>query len=216
MAGCGADQNPYPRRTLDLAKQHGRSLSNAVEAALASRSGRVIHGPVQSALENVELRFAEPPTREQLVERTKENHRRRAAYAKRLLRRLEREGRLRTDYAFPLQVVQFGSDLTMVALCGEPVVDYSLRLQRELSPANRVDSDGSVAWIAGYSNHVFGYLPSRRVLIEGGYEGGDAMISTNYPGPFAESVEDRVIDKVLSMAMPLRRSSTDSRGSVSQ
>jgi len=32
MAGCGGDQNPFPRGTLDRAKQHGRALANAVEA----------------------------------------------------------------------------------------------------------------------------------------------------------------------------------------
>ena len=112
---------------------------------------------------------------------------------------------LRTEYQFPLQVAQLGHDLTLVALCGEAVVDYSLRLKRELreSPEDRVDGSGSMIWVAGYSNHVCGYLPSRRVLEEGGYEGGGAMTSTNYPGPFAPSVEERVIRKVKELVEQL-------------
>ena len=38
VLGCGGDQNPYPRRTLELAQQHGRTLATAVEAALGTNS----------------------------------------------------------------------------------------------------------------------------------------------------------------------------------
>ncbi len=111
-----------------------------------------------------------------------------------------------SEYAFPVQAVQFGNDLTLVALCGEAVVDYSLRLKKELSKVadNRVGGSGSMIWVAGYSNHVFGYLPSRRVVQEGGYEGARAMESTNYPGPFALSVEERVIGKVKELVRAAR------------
>jgi hypothetical protein len=51
-------------------------------------------------------------------------------------------------------------------------------------------------WVAGYSNDVFGYVPSERVLQEGGYEGGGAMLYTPWPGPFAPSVEQRLIRTV--------------------
>lgn len=89
-----------------------------------------------------------------------------------------------------------------MALPGEVVVDSSLRLKRELGSRK---SDGPRVWIAGYSNHVFGYLPSRRVLREGGYEGGRAMIYSAYPGPFTESVEERVVDKVRELAEQVRQ-----------
>jgi neutral ceramidase len=39
---------------------------------------------------------------------------------------------------------------------------------------------------------VMGYIPSRRVLQEGGYEAVDNMIYYGQPGPFTESVEDSV------------------------
>jgi hypothetical protein len=108
---------------------------------------------------------------------------------------LKTSGRIRTSYdCFPIQVVQFGDDLTLVAICGEVVVDYALRLKRELS-----QGDDHKVWVAGYSNHVFGYLPSRRVLDEGGYEGGGAMRYTTFPGPFDRTVEQRVIEKVKQL-----------------
>ena len=54
-------------------------------------------------------------------------------------------------------------------------------------------------WTAGYSNDVFAYVPSLRVLKEGGYEGGDAMIYYGRPGPFAGNVEDLIIGGVRGL-----------------
>ena len=93
----------------------------------------------------------------------------------------------------------------MVALPGETVVDYSLRLKRELpGEAEKAPS----IWVAGYSNDVFAYIPSRRVLEEGGYEAGGAMrymTTTLQPGPFASSVEERIVKKVHQLNAQLER-----------
>jgi hypothetical protein len=147
-------------------------------------------------LDTVTLDFAEPPSREQLNEQAKSKNKYERRHAEILLSELERNGRIRTTYPYPIQVVQFGDDLTIVALAGEVVVDYSLRLKKELK-------DRAI-WVAGYSNDVFGYLPSLRVLKEGGYEGGEAMRYTELPGPFAPSVETLVIDKVHELVKSLQ------------
>ena len=55
---------------------------------------------------------------------------------------MEKTGRIRSTYAYPVQVLQFGNDLTLIALAGEVVVDYGLRLKREI--AYEVPSDRSV------------------------------------------------------------------------
>ncbi|HID24407.1 MAG TPA: hypothetical protein EYP14_18690, partial [Planctomycetaceae bacterium] len=197
LQGCGGDQNPYPRGTLELARQHGRTLANAVEAALQTKRTRTIHGPLRAALDNVSLQFAPPPSREDLQRQAQSKNKYERAHAARLLNQLKREGTIRTEYAFPLQVIRFGDDLVLIALCGEAVVDYSLRLKKEIRGDYPSTVDGPpVVWVAGYSNNVFGYLPSRRVLEEGGYEGGGAMRYTSFPGPFAPSVEDRVMAKL--------------------
>jgi len=39
---------------------------------------------------------------------------------------------------------------------------------------------------------VRGYVPSRRVLAEGGYEAGDSAIYYGLPGPFTSEVEDTI------------------------
>lgn len=93
-----------------------------------------------------------------------------------------------TSLSCPVQVIQFGDGLTMIGLSGETVVDYALRLRKEYPER--------MLWIAGYCNDIFGYLPSDRVLAEGGYEGGGAMFYRGLHGPFKPGVENRVINTV--------------------
>ncbi len=203
VAGCGGDQNPYPRggpRTLEYCMEHGRALANGVEAALAPRA-RPISGPIRAVLDTVTLEFAEPPSREQLEEQAKSENKYERRHAETLLKELEETGKIQTTYPYLVQVIEFGDDLTMIALAGEVVVDYSLRLKAELP--------GRPVWVAGYSNDVFGYLPSLRILQEGGYEGGGAMVYTPLPGPFAPSVEKLVVDKVHELVNKVRASKTE-------
>lgn len=190
MTGCGADQNPYPRRTDELCKDHGRALAVAVGAALETVP-KPLHGPLQRAFSDVDLDFAPLPARaelERMAAATKEPER---GHAIRMLKQLA-SGEVRSTYPCPVQVVRLGGDLTLVAIGGETCVDYSLRLKRELA--------GPGVWVAGYCNDVFGYLPSLRILREGGYEAGGAMLWGSLPGPFTETVEERVVSKILELA----------------
>ena len=192
MMGCGGDQNPYPRRTLELAKQHGRTLATAVEAALTT-TPRQISGQLQVGFGTAELEYADAPTKEQLVEQLKSANKYDRRYAERLLKELEADTLL-TSYAAPIQVVRFGDAVLFVALPGETVVDYSLRIKRE----NRKEG-GPDVWVAGYSNDVFAYIPSLRVLQEGGYEASGAMrymTTVVQPGAFAPNVEQRMMERV--------------------
>lgn len=187
VTGCGGDQNPYPRGQLEICQHHGRTLAHAVEAALLPKP-RVLTGHLSAALETVTLEFAPPPSKEELEVRAQSSNKYQASHARRLLHQLEAEGKIQTEYPYWVQVIRLGNELTLVALAGEVVVDYSLRLKRELAD--------TTLWVAGYSNDVFGYVPSHRVLREGGYEGGGAMLYTALPGPFAEDVEERIVTKV--------------------
>ncbi len=195
LMGCGGDQNPYPRGTLELAKQHGRSLATAVDAALLPKP-RPITGSLKAVMEEVTLQFV-PLSRDELIRMSTSKDAYDVRRSKLLLPELEKTGQLKSTYSYPVQVIQFGKDLTLVTLAGEVVVDYSLRLKKEMG--------GNPVWVAGYSNDVFGYVPSGRVLKEGGYEGGGAMRYSSLPGPFAPSVEERIMTKVLELAGRARK-----------
>ncbi len=199
VQGCGGDQNPYPRGTIDLAKKHGRTLATAVEAGLIANP-KLIDGPLRAALDYVSINYAPPPTRAALDQKAKSKNRYDRRHAEMLLEILDTKGELPIKYTVPVQVIHFGDRLTMVTIGGEVVVDYSLRLKRELGKNRAV-------WVAGYSNDVMAYIPSLRVLREGGYEGGAAMRyirSTPHPGPWAVTVERHLIDRVHSMVNRLQ------------
>jgi putative membrane-bound dehydrogenase-like protein len=82
----------------------------------------------------------------------------------------------------------------LVLLGGELVVDYAVRLRRELRPDR--------LWVIGYANSIPGYIPSERILREGGYEGGDAMVYYDWPAPFAAGLEQRIVDVVRELVPP--------------
>ena len=86
-----------------------------------------------------------------------------------------------------MQAIALGDQLTMVALSGEVVVDYAIRLQKELG------GEGRTLWVAAYANDVIGYIPSVRVLKEGGYEAVESFYGKGWPAPFAEDVESIVV-----------------------
>jgi hypothetical protein len=155
-----------------------------------------ISGSLECALDFVDLPFAPAPDRAEWAIRAVAGDVYIRRHATRMLETLSRDGRLPASQPDPIQVWRFGSDLTLVAMGGEVVVDYALRLRRE-HPAGRL-------WAAGYANDVFGYVPSLRVLEEGGYEGGGAMIYYGRPGPFDRTVEERIVDAVARL---IRRTS---------
>jgi hypothetical protein len=50
-----------------------------------------------------------------------------------------------------------------------------------------------------------GYIPSLRVLKEGGYEGGGAMVNYGRPGPLAPAIEDVIAAKVSEIVKRVER-----------
>lgn len=198
LMGCGGDQNPYPRSKVELAEQHGRTLANAVEAALLPEPV-ALKPRLQVSQELCPLNHAPLPSQEVLEARAKSSNIYEATHGRRVLQLLkDHDGKL-PEYEYLIHVVRLGGKLTLAALADEIVVDYSLRLKRELAAPNEI------VWIAGYSNLVTCYVPSKRVLLEGGYEAGGAMIYTSLPGPFAEDVEERIIDSVHRQVKALKK-----------
>jgi hypothetical protein len=192
--GCSGDQNPYPRRTMELAETHGRSLATAVDAALGTEP-RHLTGNLRAAYAEIPLAYDTLPSREDLVERQKSKVSLDASHATRVLTRLDKDGKLPQDYPYPVQVIRVGDSLTWVTLGGEVVVDYSLRLKKEIKDP--------VVWVAGYTNDVMTYIPSLRILKEGGYEAGDAMKWGSHPARWSQKAEEHIISTVHELRKKL-------------
>ena len=195
IAGCGGDADPYPRGTIELARQHGEELAAAVEKVLV-RDLQSVSGTLKTAYEEFPVAFATPPGREELQAQLENKDVYHRNWAEAMLKILNRDGHLPAEYPYPLQIWQFGQDLTLVALGSEVVVDYDLRLKKELGAEK--------LWVAAYCNDVFAYIPSLRVLEEGGYEGGGAMVLYGQPGPFAPTIEETIIGKVHDLIRRVR------------
>jgi neutral/alkaline ceramidase-like enzyme len=187
---CGADANPMPRHTVELAVNYGETIAAAVDQVLRAKM-RTVEGPLTVAFVSVDLPFQKPPSREEFESRSHAKDALLRRHAALMLRILDRDGKLPDHRSYPIEVWQFGKDLTFIALGGEVVVDYSLRFKHEYG--------FDKLWVAGYTNDVFAYIPSRRVLAEGGYEGGGAMIAYGQPAPFTPDVEEIVARGVASL-----------------
>ncbi len=184
---CGADQNPNPRSSLDLAKQHGKALAEAAQKVLdGAQLMKPVEGGISAAYEQTKLNF-EVHTRETFQKQLTSKIPAEVRRAQFMLAKYDEGAPVRT-LPYPVQAVSFGKSLTLLALGGEVVLDYSIRAKREFPKANLV--------VLGYSNDVPCYIPSLRVLKEGGYEANDSMIYYGQPGPFSSDVEESVFAAV--------------------
>jgi hypothetical protein len=182
---CGGDQNPNPRSKLDHAEQHGHTLAAEVARVVKTKM-QPAGGRLRAAYQLAALPFA-PHTREQFEKELQSENVFRQRRAELMLKLYEerREPRL---LPYPVQAVRLASGVTLLALGGEVVVDYAYWVYKTW-PREK--------WIvAGYSNDVACYIPSARVLREGGYEAVDSMIYYGQPGPFTEEVETRIQEAV--------------------
>lgn len=187
-AGCGADQNPLPRRTEELAEHYGQCLALAVRSVLLTHELQMVTGPARHQYQEIPLLYSSVPSREQLTEQFASDNIYEKMRAQMLMEAVDAGRPLSESYKYPIQSWQFDDGLKWVFLGGEVVVDYSARIQSEL-----LDQP---VWVTAYANDVMAYIPSLRVLREGGYEGATAMVYYGLPSSWAESVEQDIIVEV--------------------
>ena len=197
MLGCAGDSNPYPRGTMALAEKHGKTLAEEVCRVLDTKL-RPVTGPLTIAFDRAQAPLQALSLAE-LQKLAADKRHAKAFAAGQMLAVLDKGEKLPTHYPCPLTVWQFGKDLTLVGLSGEVVVDYVTRLEKTLGP--------NQLWVAGYCNDVFGYLPSARVLAEGGYE--TRGLYEGSVGLFDARAEDVVVQKVRDLAKKAGRKLPD-------
>ncbi len=181
--GCGADIGPQPSGNLQIADQHGRSIGVEVGRLLAGETKKISSAP---AVANKEVVLPlDAPTSRQHWEGEAKRGGFHGQLGKSMLAKIDSEGAIPTTVNYPVSAWKFGTDLAMVFLPGEVVVDYSVRLNREL--------DWSRLWITAWANAMPGYIPSRRVLREGGYEPDFSQVYYDHPGRYKPEVEDLVV-----------------------
>ena len=189
FAGCGADQNPLPRRTIAIARQYGRELAAAVERVIADPM-QTLDPSLKIEYADIELALEAPPTREQFEAMLPTSPWFIQDAIKGFIKDLDAGKPLRTSYPYPVQMWRLGAQ-NLVALGGEVVVDYAILVKQVL---------GRDTFVAGYANDVMSYIPSRRVLREGGYEGKNAQPEYGMPNAYREDIEERILTAVRDQA----------------
>jgi neutral ceramidase len=194
--GCGADQNPLPRREVYIAERYGQMLAAAVEEVLLQAPPRLAPQLVTKH-ELATLNLGAAPTTAELEKLSAEKPGTSQRWAARLLAETKAGKPLARTYPYPVQVWQLGGKQLWIALGGEVVVDYALRFKREFGPDT---------WVAGYANEVMAYIPSARVLAEdkpprtngrAGYEGNTSMYVYGMPAhTWGDDVEDLIAASV--------------------
>ncbi len=191
--GAGSDQNPVSRISGDpgdnvaAAEQQGVEIATEVERLLSGRLKR-ISGKPAAVLKTIALPLKELPTREQLVQQTSKGRPTDRYNATTQLARLDRGEKLISEIDYPIQTWSFDDSFCMNFLAGEVCVDYALRLKSDI--------DRERFWLNAYSNDFGCYIPSERLLAEGGYGGGSEVPYFALPTTLQAGLEKLIIDEV--------------------
>ena len=199
---CGGDQNPLPRRKVELCEKYGHMLAVGVEEGLKEPM-QPVPPSIKTAFSYVDLPYLKTVTREDLNNTLKSGTGIRARWANRLLRKLDEGAKFEEAYPYPLHAWQLGGNLTIIGMGAETVVDYALRFKREFGPDS---PDGNTTWVFGYADDMISYIPSRRVWEEGGYEGGSNLYEYGRPAfRWAGDMEDIISKAVQRLVKEVRK-----------
>lgn len=189
--GCGGDQNPLPRREVILAEKYGMELGAAV-SSVGNDPMVEVSGPISARYKTIPLALSTPPTKEEVEAQLASTDVYIQRRAKKLKRIYEEKGELPTTVPYVVQVIKLGDDVQITALSGEVTVDYSLLIKYHYPREKQ--------FVMGYSNDCPAYIPSLRVLREGGYEGESSMVYYGVHGPWAPSIEQDIMNTVHELA----------------
>ena len=193
---CGGDQNPLPRRSVELCQRYGHMLADAVEATL-KQPLRPIRAQLKCKFAYVDLPYLEVVDRGQLESLKQDANPIRARWAARLLGKLEAGEDFSSSYPYPLHAWQLGKEMLVIGMGAETVVDYALRFKAEF---------GAGTWVCGYADDMISYIPSRRVWQEGGYEGGSNLFEYGRPAlRWAGDIENRIAAGVQQLVDQVRQ-----------
>ena len=199
--GCGGDANPLPRimqvttpEAVELASMYGKILAAAVKIVIGAPM-KPIRGPLKTTYGIANVPFQKPPTKAELLERQKT---------------LNGSQRRFNDYLLSVLEKRAGSATAIRIRSMRGCLVPTLRLSD--SPARTwltivFDSKKSTATtIPGWrvNNELLSYIPSLRVLKEGGYEGTEGIYEYGLPGPYGYAIEEVIAQKVEELVREAR------------
>lgn len=187
---CGGDQNPLPRRQVELCEKYGKMLADGVEEAIR-KPLKTIQPALKTSFELIELPYEKIITRPELEVATRDANAVRKRWAERMIKKLDAGEKFATSYPYPLHAWKLGNEMLMIGMGAETVVDYALRFKAEF---------GKGTLVCGYVDDMIAYIPSRRVWAEGGYEGGPNLYEYGRPAlRWAADNEELIAGKIKKL-----------------
>ncbi len=200
MQNCGGDANPLPRirgndaEATSLASKYGDILAEAVRQVIASEM-KPLSSTLRTTMGQTELPLQPGPTLDEVGKAIPKLSGMQRREFEHFLGQYEMLGALPDRVNYPIQVWQFGKELTLIALTGETVVDYSLKFKAAYG--------WNSTWVCGYNNDLLSYVPSLRVLREGDYEGSTGMFEYGHRAAYTPQVEELITSKVDELFLKL-------------
>jgi neutral ceramidase len=188
--GAGADQNPLPRRTVQLAQQYGRELAAAVDRVL-NEDMKKLEPVISTAYSEIPLKLSKAPTKEELIKMENEFKDSQKRWAQSQLETLRKNGSLPTSYPYPVQIWKLGEQ-SLMTLGGELVVQYAIELKKMF---------GQDIFVMGYANDEMAYIPSDVVLQEGGYEGDTSQKVYGMPSKWETGIQSNILSEFEKLAL---------------
>jgi len=192
---CGGDQNPLPRRSVELCQKYGHMLAVGVEDTL-KQPLRPVSSSIRTAFELIDLPYLKVVTRDDLHPLLQDPSPIKGRWAARMLQKLDAGEKFPAAYPYPVHAWQLGKEMLVIGQGAETVVDYALRFKKEFGPGT---------WVCGYADDMIAYIPSRRIWEEGGYEGGSNLFEYGRPAfRWAGDIEDRIAASVRKLVKQVR------------
>lgn len=188
--GCAGDSHPVRQGKAEYVKAYGREIASEVARVIQSPMTALLAPPV-GKMAWIKLPFGKMPTVSELIRLAKTDSTIKGYYARLALERIQRGEHLPREVDYPIQIWAFDDKMVMINMGNEVVADYALKLKSKFG-TDRV-------WINTYANDVSCYVASRELIKAGGYEADVSMYWYNMPAPFAEEIEDIVIDAIVGL-----------------
>ena len=139
-------------------EKYGRQMADAVNQVLAGEM-TPIAGKLSTTYAEIDLPFAKLPTRDELASQAASSDKYQAARCQIAAGRDRWRTAPQPDVSLSRSGLRLGDGPVWITLGGEVVVDFALRLEKEL-PNDRV-------WIAAYTNDVMAYILAPRLARRG-------------------------------------------------
>ncbi len=179
-------------KTLEDVWANGEHLAERIIEKLQHPMSR-IEGSIYAVLESKPLQFAELPNRF-LIEQLAGNPKCKAHVREWAISLLQRfpQGDFPSQTTIEIQAVRIGNELTFLTLPGEPTAELSREISTLFPAANAL-------FFLGYTNGMFGYLPTSKMLPEGGYECEMSHVVYGWPSKLASGPESIIEDFVHTL-----------------